>query len=144
MCWKLSLVQLAEEWLTLREAAFLALALWLILCGLAVLAILQPRLRLWGVAGIAIVGFFLLVGLASIFNRYYTEQVIPPAVIVAEQVDVTSGPGGTEQYLVEFDLHSGAEVQLLESRPGWRRIRLSGNLQGWVPAETVEPVVTPD
>lgn len=139
-----NLVQMAEEWLTLREAAFLALALWLILCGLAVLAILQSRLRRWWAAGMVIAGFFLLVGLASMINRYYTEQLYPPAVIVAEQVDVTSGPGGTEQYLVEFDLHSGAEVQLLESRPGWRRISLSGNLQGWVPEETVEPVVAPE
>jgi hypothetical protein len=136
-----NLVQMAEEWLTLREAAFLALALWLILCGLAILAILQPRLRGWWAIGFVIMGFLLLVGLASMLNRYYTEQVYPPAVIVVQQVDVTSGPGGADQYLVEFDLHSGAEVQLLESRPGWRRINLSGNLQGWVPEETVEPVI---
>jgi tetratricopeptide (TPR) repeat protein len=139
-----NLVQMAEEWLTLREAAFLALALWLILCGLAVIAILQPRRRRWWATGIVVIGFFLLVGLASMFNRYYTERVYPPAVIVAQKVDVTSGPGGTDQYLVEFDLHSGAEVQLLESRPGWRRISLSGNLQGWVPEETVELVIHQD
>jgi tetratricopeptide (TPR) repeat protein len=138
-----NVVQMAEEWLTLREAAFLALTLWLILCGLAVLAILQPRLRRWWVVGITVVGFFLLVGLASMFNRYYTEQRYPPGVIVAQQVDVTSGPGGTDQYLVEFDLHSGTEVHLLESRPGWRRISLPGNLQGWVPEETVELVIEP-
>jgi hypothetical protein len=116
----------------------------LILCGLAVLAILQPRQRRWWASGIVVVGFFLLVGLASMFNRYYTEQIYPPAVIVAQQVDVTSGPGGTDRYLVEFDLHRGAEVQLLGSRPGWRRISLSGNLQGWVPEEAVEAVVAPD
>ena len=47
----------------------------------------------------------------------------------------------SDQYLVEFDLHSGAEVQLLESRSDWRRITLSDNLQGWVPADAVESVI---
>ena len=50
-----NVVQMAEEWLTLREAAFLALTLWLTLCGLAVLAILQPRMRRWWAIG-ALVG----------------------------------------------------------------------------------------
>ncbi len=136
-----NLVQFAEEWLTLREAAFLALFLWIILCGLAILAIVLPRQRRLWIIGIAAVGLFLVTGLLSITNRYYTEQRNPPAVIVAQQVDVTSGPGGADQYLVEFDLHSGAEVSLLESRPGWRRLTLPGNLQGWVPEEAVELVV---
>ncbi len=71
-------------------------------------------------------------------NRYYLQQTSPPAVIVAQEVDVTSGPGDAEQYLVEFNLHTGAEVQLLEKRPGWRRIALSGHdFQGWVPAEAL-------
>ena len=136
-----NLVQFAEEWLTLREAAFLALLLWLILCGLAILAIVLPRQRRLWIIGMAVVGFFLLAGLLSITNRYYSEQRYPPAVIIAQQVDVTSGPGGADQYLVEFDLHSGTEVRLLESRPGWQRLTLPGNLQGWVPEEAVELVV---
>jgi hypothetical protein len=66
----------------------------------------------------------------------------PPAVVVASQVDVTSGPGTGEQYLVEFNLHAGAEVRLLESRPGWRRVALpGGNFQGWVPVEAVASVI---
>jgi SH3-like domain-containing protein len=74
-------------------------------------------------------------------NRYYREWRYPAAVIVAQEVDVTSGPGTTEQYLVEFNLHSGAEVNVIESRPGWRRITLPGNdFQGWVAEETIELV----
>jgi tetratricopeptide (TPR) repeat protein len=136
-----NLVQLAEEWLTLREAAFLALFLWLSLCGLALLTILLPRRRRLSVIAMAIVAIFLAVGLFSIANRYYSEQRYPPAVVVVPQVDVTSGPGGSDQYLVEFELHSGAEVRLVESRPGWQRLTLADNLQGWVPAEAIERVV---
>ncbi|GIK36773.1 MAG: hypothetical protein BroJett011_06060 [Chloroflexota bacterium] len=135
-----NLVQLAEEWLTLSEALLLALLLWLLIGVLAVIALLKPAWRRWCGIGMGVLAVFLLTGLVSMVNRYYTEQNHPPAVIVAEQVDVTSGPGTSEQYLVEFTLHSGAEVSLIESRSGWRRITLPGDLQGWVPAEAVERV----
>jgi tetratricopeptide (TPR) repeat protein len=135
-----NLVQLAEEWLTLSEALLLALLLWLLIGVLAVVMLLKPVWRRWSGISMGVVAIFLLVGLISIANRYYQEQKYPPAVIVAQQVDVTSGPGTSEQYLVEFTLHSGAEVRLLESRPGWQRITLPGDLQGWVPDKTVEQV----
>jgi tetratricopeptide (TPR) repeat protein len=135
-----NLIQLAEEWLTLSEAMALALALWFLMGVLAVLALLQPRLWRWSGIGIGVLALFLLIGLISITNRHFKEQDSPSAVIVAEVADVTSGPGTSEQYLVEFSLHSGAEVSLIESRPGWRRITLPGDLQGWVPEEAVERV----
>jgi tetratricopeptide (TPR) repeat protein len=135
-----NLVQLAEEWLTLNEALLLALVLWLLIGVLAVIALLKPAWRRWCAIGLGVLLVFLLAGLISMANRYYKEQNYPPAVIVAKQVDVTSGPGTSEQYLVEFTLHSGAEVSLIESRSGWQRITLPGDLQGWVPDEAVERV----
>jgi tetratricopeptide (TPR) repeat protein len=135
-------VQVAEEWLTLDEAAMLALLLWVLLCATAVVMILRPRWRsicLW-VGGI--IALFLGLGLLSIASRYYAQESYPEAVIIAQEIDVTSGPGNSQQYLVEFNLHAGAEVQLLDSRPGWRRVALPGNdFQGWIPEEAVEPVV---
>lgn len=136
-----NLVQYVEEWLTLREAAVLALFLWWIVSLFVVAAILSRRLRkycLW-VAGI--LGIFLLAGIFSMANRYYTRQTTPEAVVVATEVDVTSGPGTADQYVIEFNLHSGAEVLITDQRPGWRNIALSGNdFKGWVPAEAVEQV----
>jgi tetratricopeptide (TPR) repeat protein len=138
-----NLVQVAEDWLTLGEASLLALILWLLISFCLILAIFFQRLRRISLWIAATLGLFLVIGLISIANRYYTEWVYPAAVIVAEEIDVTSGPGSAEQYLVEFNLHSGAEVSLIESRPGWRRIALPGNdFQGWVPDEAVE-LVTP-
>lgn len=138
-----NLVQAAEGWLTLGEASLLALILWLLISCCIILAIFFQRLRritLWIAAAL---GLFLLIGLMSIANRYYNEWTHPAAVIVVEEVDVTSGPGSAEQYLVEFNLHSGAEVDLIESRPGWRRIALPGNdFQGWVPDEALELVAS--
>lgn len=139
-----NLVQAAEEWLTLTEAAILALMLWLVTCTFAIAAILSRRLRRASLWIVAIAGIFLLAGLLSMANRYYWQTTYPPAIIVAQEIDVTSGPGGADQYLVEFNLHSGAEVRMIDSRPGWRRIALPGNdFQGWIPTEAVEPIILP-
>lgn len=135
-----NLVQLAEEWLTLSEAMLLALALWLLIGCLAVVMLLKPSLRRWGGLTIGLLGIFLLTGVISMVNRSYREQDSPAAVIVAESIDVTSGPGTSEQYLVEFTLHAGAEVSLMESRAGWQRLSLPGDLQGWVPDAAVARV----
>jgi tetratricopeptide (TPR) repeat protein len=135
-----NLVQKADQWLTLNEAAVLALALWVLVCYFAVLAILLPRQR-WMFSWVMVgVGALLVIGVFSIANRLYVEWRSPPAVVVAPEVAVTSGPGDAGQYLVEFNLHAGAELYILESRPAWRRIKLPGDLQGWLPAEAVETV----
>lgn len=135
-----NLVQVMEEWLTLREATLMALGLWLLICLLLVIAIVKPMLRRWLLIASGVIALFLVIGLFSITNRTFAVENTPPAVIVAPQVDVTSGPGGAGQYLVEFNLHAGAEVRVLESRSGWERITLPGDLQGWVPDEAVELV----
>jgi tetratricopeptide (TPR) repeat protein len=136
-----NIVQVIEGWLTIDEALILALILWLVVSGCIIVAILWPRLRPVGFWTAAVVGLFLVAGLISIANRLYTDITYSPAIIIAAEVDVTSGPGTAEQYLVEFNLHAGAEVNIIESRPGWRRIALPGNdFQGWVAEETIEPV----
>lgn len=138
-------VEIAEAWFTLTEALILALLLWLLIGVFAVFAILLKRVRRVSLWISAVLGLFLLVGVTSMANRYYLQSTAPPGVIVAQEVDVTSGPGTGEQYVVEFNLHTGAEVRLLESRPGWRNISLpGGNFQGWVPAEAIEPVLPTD
>ncbi|MBI1879068.1 MAG: tetratricopeptide repeat protein [Chloroflexi bacterium] len=132
-----NLVKFAEEWLTFGEAMILALVLWLSIGFLAVITLLKPTLRRWCGIGMGVLGLFLLIGLISMASRFYREQNYPSGVIVAEAVDITSGPGTSKQYLVEFTIHAGAEVNLIESRPGWERIALPGDLQGWAPAEAV-------
>ncbi len=139
-----NLVEVAEGWLTLTEALIFVLIMWLLICGLTIVAILSAKFRQVSLWGGAIVGVILLIGLFSIGNRYYLQQTSPVAVIVAQDVDITSGPGSGDQYLIEFNLHSGAEVRILASRPKWRRIALPGNnFQGWLPAEAVELVIVP-
>ena len=80
-------------------------------------------------------------GLFSLGGRLYIEEVRPEGVVVAEEIDVWSGPGS--QYIVEFTLHNGTEVSIIEQRNSWVRLSLpGGQLQGWVPASAVEPIVS--
>jgi hypothetical protein len=136
------LVRTLENWLTLREAALLALVLWFVLAALATAVILRPAWRQPLRPALIIIGGLLLLGLIANGNRLYYERHFPPGVIVAEAVDVTSGPGPKELYLLEFNLHAGTEVLLLDGRPGWQRVGLPGDLQGWVPAGAVEAIVS--
>ena len=132
-----SVVQRAmTESTSLDESAMLLLALWSLVCALAVGAILWPpgRRVLRGL----IVAVSILVGLSgiSLGNQVWAQYGRTPGVIVAKSVGVHSGPG--IDYLLEFSLHAGTEVQILDDRDDWVRIVLPGNLQGWMPHEGLE------
>jgi tetratricopeptide (TPR) repeat protein len=129
------LVRRLIGWTTLDESALAALALWIILCGLGIAAILwAPRRRLLLYAATA-VAILLFLGMLAIGIRLFDERGQPPALVVASEIAVHSGPG--DDYLTEFTLHAGAEVRLVERRGDWVRILLSGDLQGWTPSEAV-------
>jgi tetratricopeptide (TPR) repeat protein len=131
----INLVRRLVGWTTLDEAATGVLTLWIILCGFTVSAILWRHRRgtlLYLAGGIATL---LILGILSIGIRYIDEHAQPPAVVVAAEVEMRSGPG--DNYLTEFTLHAGAEVRVVEQRGGWKRIGLSGDLQGWAPGEAV-------
>ena len=81
----------------------------------------------------------LATGVATTDNEAEPEIPSAEAVIVASEVEVTSGPGA--QYVTEFTLHNGAEVNLVEARGNWVRQALPGaELEGWVPASAIEPI----
>jgi tetratricopeptide (TPR) repeat protein len=122
---------------TLDEAATLALGVWLLLCALAIAALLWPRSRRGLVYAAAVVAALLALSLLSL-GLHVAEERSPVAIVVAKEVAVYSGPG--TDYLNEFTLHAGAQVHWLESRQGWVRVALPGDLQGWLPAEAVEEV----
>jgi len=60
------------------------------------------------------------------------------AVILAERVEVRSGPGASNPVL--FTVHEGFAARIRERREGWVRIRAAGGLAGWVPEETLGTV----
>ena len=124
------------EWTTLDEAAAITLGLWVLLCALAVAAILWPRGRQGLGYVIGVVAVLLVLGLLSVTIRVADARGGNPAVVVAQSVETRSGPG--TDYVAEFTLHAGAEVRVLEQRESWARVALPGDLQGWLPGEAVE------
>jgi hypothetical protein len=131
-----------QGWFTLDELAMAALAGWILFVFLLILLISARAGSAWRrglryvLAAAAVV---LVVGVLSLGSALHLEQSQPEGVVVAAEVDVTSGPGA--QYVTEFTLHSGAEVDLVEVRPNWVRLALpGGELEGWVPANSVESV----
>lgn len=121
-------------WATLDEAAAAALTLWIVLCGLSVGTILLRRRRVL-LYLTSITATLLVLSIMSIGVRLLDERRQPPAVIVATETEVRSGPG--DDYLTEFALHAGAEVRIIERRGEWVRIALPGELQGWATTDAV-------
>ena len=125
---------------TTGELGAAALACWLLFAAGLLLAMIGPRRWLaWARPAAAAAAVLLLLSGGSLAGRLYFESASSEAVIVAEEVDVVSGPGS--RYTPEFTLHAGAEMGLVERRGAWARIALpGGSLQGWVPAASVEEV----
>ena len=81
----------------------------------------------------------LTVSAVGLGSRLYLENSHTEGVIVAAEVSVTSGPGS--QYVSEFTLNNGEEVEIVESRENWVRLTLPDTeLQGWVPVSAIEAV----
>ena len=122
-------------WSTVNELSLAAVYLWIGLAGLGIVAIVwREKRRLLGFIGTGI-AVCIVILLFSVGIRLLDERRQPPGVVVAEEVAVRSGPG--EDYLTEFDLHSGTEVRVVDLRAGWTRIILPGDLQGWAPSDAI-------
>jgi hypothetical protein len=138
----INMAHLTQGWLALNELAMITLGLWIVLAFLVIAfggAKRGSGLREGLGYALVVASLALTVGLVGLISRLHLENTQTEAVVVAQEVDVTSGPGS--QYLTEFTLHSGAEVSLVETRGSWARLAVSsGELQGWVPASAVEAV----
>ena len=135
------LTQMVGSWLTLDELALIALGLWFISAILLIAFFLQKAGRTRTTIGytLLIVGFSLIVSISALGSELYVHSRRPAAVIIEQEVNVMGGPGSGQ--VVEFTLHSGAEVHILEERGSWMRLELpGGNVEGWVPQDVLEKV----
>jgi uncharacterized protein YgiM (DUF1202 family) len=122
----------ANEWLVF------ALVLWVLLAAIRVAAqwSVVPPDRVRTVSGI-LLGLSLLTFSVGGF-RFQQDFVVDRAVVVAEEVEVRSGPG--TGYNLAFRVHEGLPVRVAEDRGDWLRIDLGGELVGWVPATSLEAI----
>jgi len=69
---------------------------------------------------------------AKIKNENFTKR----AIVVAEKVDVRSGP--KDDYLAQFTLHEGAKASIVKEAQDWYEIELSKDLKGWISKASVD------
>ena len=122
----------ANEWLVF------ALLLWVLLAAVRIASQWRslPPDRVRTVSGV-LLGVSILAFAVGGF-RYQQDFLEDRAVVVAEEVDVRSGPGNG--YNLAFRVHEGLPVRVAEDRGDWLRIDLGGELVGWVPAATLEAI----
>ena len=82
------------------------------------------------VLGLVFVSFGSLHGLAA-----RADRTSPQAVVLEPQLDARDGPGNHRT--VQFSLQAGSRVRIVDQAPGWRRVRLPGGIEGWVPEKSV-------
>ncbi|MBI9045885.1 MAG: tetratricopeptide repeat protein [Anaerolineaceae bacterium] len=123
-------------WLSLSESLIILLIIWTMLCLVLILFLLSKSqsgiLRIF----LIIISLVFIFALTSTTILSFERLAKPAAIVLASEVEVKSGPA--EDYVTEFKLHSGTEVQMIEQQNGWSRIQISGDLQGWLPTETIE------
>ena len=118
-----------------------AFSLWLlavVLAGAASWRRISAKSPSWlgGVQWVAAGGILLLVA-ALLFERSQAATG-KEGVVLAEETEVRVGPGPDQT--VSFRLHQGTEVDILRSVPGWIDVKVSSELEGWVPENALEPI----
>lgn len=116
-------------------ALFLSLTLFLLL---AALRRIRGGDRLGPLLAQGVLAGLVLLAAGALVFEWSQVTGRHEGVLVVDQVGVRAGPG--EGQTVSFRLHEGTEVELLRSTTGWRELRVSERLQGWVPESAVAEI----
>lgn len=134
----------SSHWLTPDELSWLTLALWTIF-ALMLLTVMftKPGRTARKVAQVvaASSGALLLVAMLGM-GAHVIDAQQPPAIVVAEQVTLTAGPGA--QYGGAIALRSGSEVSVIDQHGEWVEVVAdiaSGNITGWLPTDAAATIV---
>lgn len=118
-----------ESW-----AAFALFAAANVLFGVHLLA-RRPRLARWSLAAcLLLAALFLTVG-GSLAWKLYERAHRPEGVIVAQAVEMRSGPG--KGYLTVATIHEGLTVRIRGRADDWYRIVLPNGWSGWLPGDSL-------
>jgi len=133
--WPFSMVRDLFRWMSLNEWLMVAAALYIAVCGLALVTVLRSRRALGLRVALYCVFALFVMSSATLAFKIHDERGVERGVVAAERISVMSGPG--DDYTVEFWLHTGTEVEVEVRRPEWLRVTLGGNLRGWIPASAI-------
>jgi tetratricopeptide (TPR) repeat protein len=75
---------------------------------------------------------------ASAVSKVRSEQARASGVVVVDEAVVFSGP--SRDASVQFKVHEGTIVSVRDSRPGWVRVDLPGDLAGWMDEKSLDRI----
>jgi tetratricopeptide (TPR) repeat protein len=81
----------------------------------------------------------LLIGLFSVamaFKKDMLNKKDNPAIVFSQESRVKTDPNQKSEEV--FRLHEGTKVQVLDSYDDWKKIQLSDNSIGWIPAKDIK------
>jgi len=97
-----------------------------------------PRLKTPAIYTLAAVGILTLLSATVLTAKVQSSGESEEAIVLAQTVDVRSGPGETNPQLAE--IHEGLKVSVLGGREGWLQVRLPNGLTGWVRETDAESI----
>ena len=80
--------------------------------------------------------FFACFAVAMAFQKASLDKKDNPAIVFAQETRVKAEANKTSEEV--FRLHEGTKVQVLESYKDWKKIQLSDNSTGWIPAQDIK------
>jgi tetratricopeptide (TPR) repeat protein len=108
--------------LTLFVAANILFSLYLLLKN--------PRNAYRALLGCIGVSILFAVFACSLAWRIYEHDFRKKGIVVAQKIDIRSGPG--DENIAVFTLHEGTKVRVHESNHGWYQISLPNGWSGWL------------
>jgi len=98
-------------------------------------AIRPSKRRLYFVSSLLSAVLLFMVVLIS-FKEYDDQQKDRAAIVFADQVEVTNAP--TKNAQVDFNLHEGTKVLVLDQVDRWKKISIADGSTGWIPAASIK------
>ena len=138
----LRIARFSKYWFHTDEIAIATLSFWITLVILLMALMHYSVSKVYKLIRYAsiFVSVLIILGMISLGSHWYSDNIPQEAVVIADEVNVLSGP--SPQYVTEFTLHNGTELNILETRRGWVRATLPGNeLQGWMLEQAIQRII---
>jgi tetratricopeptide (TPR) repeat protein len=122
---------------TMEQESWLVLGLFLIANILAAVCICtrSPSVAFRALLSASVVGLLALVCATSLAWKIYESKHASAGVVIAEKVEIRSGPG-TDNITV-FTVHEGIVLRVHSRVSGWYQVSLSNGWSGWLPSTSV-------
>jgi tetratricopeptide (TPR) repeat protein len=120
---------------TLEQEGWLVLALFIAANLLFTIYLIVKKHAFHFLIASLAAGLLFLVFCGSVSWKIYERDYRQKGIVIAQKVDVRSGPG-TENITV-FSVHEGIKVRVLENTNGWTQITLPNGWNGWLPREDI-------